>query len=490
MSATSKRRPVLHGVTVLSLLAGSAYLTVELRRDEQAKAPAVQTITDIPHLRSGFARTAGVQDWERLRNPDRSVLRTGDGGILATFTDGARTATLTGPSRTFDEPANTSSRVVTQNWVRLMPEVWTKGAEKEQWFKDWFQEYHGSERDDLFAFAFQYVEDAPVRTDDEGVPYAGDADYGPLDPNGDEGEAPRLEESDFYDQEAGGRAPPLDRLLGLHPDRVRLPGRLSADGTRRHRRRTAAYRRRHGALPGGRGRHRTVGPRAALRAPCMARTSGGPGAAGGATMFLVDADNPGMKIVRNIDTLDQGLFGGHSEIVFEGCEVGESAVLGEVDQGFIYAQVRLGPARTTHCMRWLGAARRAQDIALERAMDRSAFGGPLAELGMVQQLLADSEIDIETSRAVLWRAWWELDQGRPAAQHTSIAKTYVSEAVNRVVDRAVQVCGALGISGDAPLSRPYREVRPFRIYDGPSETHRWAIAKRAVRAARERRTAP
>ncbi|WP_051844374.1 acyl-CoA dehydrogenase family protein [Streptomyces sp. NRRL S-813] len=220
---------------------------------------------------------------------------------------------------------------------------------------------------------------------------------------------------------------------------------------------------------------------------CMARTSGGPGDAGGATMFLVDADNPGMKIVRNIDTLDQGLFGGHSEVVFEGCEVGDDAVLGAVDEGFTYAQVRLGPARMTHCMRWLGVARRAQDIALERAAARSAFGKPLAELGMVQQLLADSEIDIETSRAVRWRACWELDQGRSAAQHTSIAKTYVSEAVNRVVDRAVQVCGALGISKDAPLSRLYREVRPFRIYDGPSETHRWAIAKRAVRAARDRR---
>jgi acyl-CoA dehydrogenase len=222
---------------------------------------------------------------------------------------------------------------------------------------------------------------------------------------------------------------------------------------------------------------------------CMARTSGVPGDAGGATMFLVDADNPGMKVVRNIDTLDQGLFGGHSEVVFDSCEVGDGAVLGEVDQGFAYAQVRLGPARMTHCMRWLGVARRAQDIALERAVDRTAFGKPLAELGMVQQLLADSEIDIETSRAVLLRACWELDQGRSAAQHTSIAKTYVSEAVNRVVDRAVQVCGALGISGDAPLSRLYREVRPFRIYDGPSETHRWAIAKRAVRAARERRAA-
>ncbi|MFC9673488.1 acyl-CoA dehydrogenase family protein [Streptomyces sp. NPDC056949] len=227
----------------------------------------------------------------------------------------------------------------------------------------------------------------------------------------------------------------------------------------------------------------------AAYAICMARTSGAPGDAGGATMFLVDADTPGLKIVRNIDTLDHGLFGGHSEVVFDGVEVPDSAVLGAVDEGFRYAQVRLGPARMTHCMRWLGVARRAQDIALERAAERSAFGGRLAELGMVQQTLADSEIDIETSRAVLWRACWELDQGRTAAQHTSITKTYVSEAVNRVVDRAVQVCGALGISGDAPLSRLYREVRPFRIYDGPSETHRWAIAKRAVRAATERRDA-
>ncbi|MFE7123522.1 C40 family peptidase [Streptomyces sp. NPDC057617] len=200
MSAKPKRgRPVLHGVTVIALLAGSAYLTVELRKDEQAKAPAVQAITDIPHLRSGSATTIGLQTWERLTNPDRSVLRIGDGDILATFTDGARTATLTGPSRTFREPANTSSRVVTENWVRLMPEAWTKGAEKEQWFKDWFDEYYGSERDDLLAIAFQYVGGAPVKRDDEGVPYAGDAAYGPLNPDSGEREGLRLEESDFYD---------------------------------------------------------------------------------------------------------------------------------------------------------------------------------------------------------------------------------------------------------------------------------------------------
>jgi acyl-CoA dehydrogenase len=101
---------------------------------------------------------------------------------------------------------------------------------------------------------------------------------------------------------------------------------------------------------------------------------------------------------------------------------------------------------------------------------------------MAQQMIADSEIDIEAARSLLWRACWELDRGGRGAQETSIAKTFVAEAVHRVVDRAVQICGALGISADAPLARLYREVRPFRIYDGPSESHRWAIARRASRA--------
>ncbi|MFE7766016.1 acyl-CoA dehydrogenase family protein [Streptomyces sp. NPDC057438] len=218
----------------------------------------------------------------------------------------------------------------------------------------------------------------------------------------------------------------------------------------------------------------------------MARTSGSPGDPGGATMFLVDAGTDGMTIVRDIETLDEGLFAGHSEIVFDGCVVGEDQVLGAVGEGFAGAQVRLGPARMTHCMRWLGAARRAQDVALERAGSRTAFGSVLGDLGMVQQMLADSEIDIEASRALILRTAWELDTGSAAAaQLTSISKTFVAEAVNRVVDRAVQICGALGISAaDAPLARLLREVRPFRIYDGPSETHRFAIARRAVRPYR------
>ncbi|NKQ56102.1 acyl-CoA dehydrogenase family protein [Amycolatopsis sp. K13G38] len=214
---------------------------------------------------------------------------------------------------------------------------------------------------------------------------------------------------------------------------------------------------------------------------CMARTSGEPGDGGGATMFLVDAANPGMKVLRHIETLDESLYGGHIELLFENCVVGDDAVLGEVDEGFKYAQVRLGPARITHCMRWLGLARRAQDIALDRAAEREVFGSRLAELGMVQQMIADNEIDIAAARGLILRACWELDRGERAGQSTSVAKTFSAEAVWRVVDRSLQICGSLGVSGDILLGRFLREVRPFRIYDGPSETHRWSVARRAVR---------
>jgi acyl-CoA dehydrogenase len=224
-----------------------------------------------------------------------------------------------------------------------------------------------------------------------------------------------------------------------------------------------------------------TGAEGAAYAICMARTSGRPGDRGGATMFLIDADTRGLEIVRHIDTLDEGFFGGHCELELEDVFVTEDAVLGEVDKGFEYAQVRLAPARLTHCMRWLGIARHAQEIAVSRAAERQLFGSRLGDLGMVQAMIADSEIDIAASRLLIWQACAELDEGGSAAQSSSIAKTFVAEAVGRVVDRALQVCGALGVSGDTLLSRYHREVRPFRIYDGPSETHRWAIAKRRLR---------
>jgi acyl-CoA dehydrogenase len=201
----------------------------------------------------------------------------------------------------------------------------------------------------------------------------------------------------------------------------------------------------------------------------------------GATMFLVDAGNPGFRIERTIEATDLAFPGGHGEVVFEDCRVDEEAVLGAVGEGFRYAQVRLSPARLTHCERWLGAARRALDIALDRANEREAFGQKLGELGMVQRFIGESVIDIETSRAMIWRCAWALDNGEHARHESSLAKAHVAEAVNRVVDRSIQICGALGISGDVPLARLMNELRPFRIYDGPTETHLWAIARRTLR---------
>ena len=210
----------------------------------------------------------------------------------------------------------------------------------------------------------------------------------------------------------------------------------------------------------------------------------------GATMFLVDADNPGYRIERILDVTDRAFPGGHAEVIFEDCEVPDDAVLGTVGEGFKYAQVRLAPARLTHCERWLGAARRAHDFALDYVGGREAFGQPLGELGMVQEKLSRSLIDIETSRLLIWRCAWALDRGEPAKHESSVAKAYVAEAVNRVVDNAVQVCGGTGVSGDGPLARLMNEMRPFRIYDGPTETHLWSIARRQLRARAARRADP
>jgi alkylation response protein AidB-like acyl-CoA dehydrogenase len=215
----------------------------------------------------------------------------------------------------------------------------------------------------------------------------------------------------------------------------------------------------------------------------MARTSGAPGERGGATMFLAPADTRGLEVKRHIHTMDRSMVGGHCEVTFTDLVVPQTAVLGEVDRGFEYAQVRLGPARMTHVMRWLGAARHAHDAATQYVAERRAFGGRLGDLGMAQQMIADNEIDLAATRALLVRACWELDRGETASQSTSIAKTFAAEALFRIADRSVQLCGGLGVSEELPTARIAREIRPFRIYDGPSEVHRWAIAKRAIRAA-------
>ncbi len=147
----------------------------------------------------------------------------------------------------------------------------------------------------------------------------------------------------------------------------------------------------------------------------FARTSGVPGDRGGATMFLTPADAEGLRVGRHIDTLDRAMIGGHCEVFFEDLFVPDSGVLGEVDQGFAYAQVRLGPARMTHVMRWLGAARRGHDVAVAHVAQREGFGGKLGDLGMVQKMIADNEIDIAATRALLTRACWELDQAATRA---------------------------------------------------------------------------
>ncbi len=213
----------------------------------------------------------------------------------------------------------------------------------------------------------------------------------------------------------------------------------------------------------------------------MART-----ADDGATMFLVDTDNPGFRVGEPIHTVDRYIDGGHPHVYLESCEVGADAVLGGVGEGFRYAQVRLGPARLTHCMRWLGLARRSLDIALDRAETREVFGSALKDLGLTQHLIAESVIDIETSDAIIAKTAHLLSvDPKTGSALSSVAKVHCSEAVYRVVDRAVQICGGDGVSDGLPLAQYLNEVRPFRIYDGTNETHKWAISRRASERRRK-----
>ena len=209
----------------------------------------------------------------------------------------------------------------------------------------------------------------------------------------------------------------------------------------------------------------------------MARTEDAGGRDLGATMFFVDMDAPGFSIKRVLNTMDSNSPGGHAEVEFHDVRVSRDRILGEVGKGFRYAQIRLAPARLTHCMRWLGAARRCHAIALEYARHRQAFGRVIGEHQGVGFMLADNEIDINLCRLAIWHAAWLLDQGEQARQETSMYKVYCSEALGRVVDRSLQVLGGMGMTDDTVIERIYRDIRAFRIYDGPSEVHRFAIAR-------------
>ncbi|MGQ0698052.1 MAG: acyl-CoA dehydrogenase family protein [Panacagrimonas sp.] len=201
---------------------------------------------------------------------------------------------------------------------------------------------------------------------------------------------------------------------------------------------------------------------------------------GSATMFLADMDQPGIVLERLMDSLDSCFVGGHGVLHFANLRVPASDVLGELGRGFRYAQVRLAPARLTHCMRWLGQARRAHEIATAYARKRQAFGKPLGEHEGVGFQLADNEMDLHGARLNIWHTAWVLDQGGRGNVESSMTKVMVSEAVWRVVDRCVQVLGGQGVTSETIVMRIFKDIRGFRIYDGPSEVHRWSIAKKLI----------
>ena len=201
----------------------------------------------------------------------------------------------------------------------------------------------------------------------------------------------------------------------------------------------------------------------------------------GTSIFIAPRDTEGINIIRDVPTIGIKDFGGHVEIQYENVRLPESAVLGDLGQGFSIAQVRLAPARLTHCMRWTGIAQRALEIATQYASKREAFGKKLIEHQSVAFALADSEMELYYGRLMMQRAAWLLVTGEQARSETSMAKVIISETVNRVIDRAIQICGGSGISRDMPLSSWYESARAFRIYDGASEVHRMVTAREVVK---------
>jgi acyl-CoA dehydrogenase len=198
----------------------------------------------------------------------------------------------------------------------------------------------------------------------------------------------------------------------------------------------------------------------------------------GPTLFLAKGDDDGIVIERVMNSMDRNYVEGHGVVVFDDLRVSVANVLGEVGEAMRYAQMRLAPARLTHAMRWLGAASRAQHIALEHAKTRTAFGAPIIDHQGVGFMLADNEIALTQCRLAIWYTAWVLDQGHKGRHESSISKAFVSEELFKVVDRCIQVLGGIGVTDETPIEMIFRDIRGFRLYDGPTEVHKYAIIRR------------
>jgi acyl-CoA dehydrogenase len=201
----------------------------------------------------------------------------------------------------------------------------------------------------------------------------------------------------------------------------------------------------------------------------------------GACMFLVDLPDPAIRIDRVPNTIDSSMPGGHAVVTIDNLRVPADQMLGQSGEGFKYAQIRLAPARLSHCMRWLGACVRSNEIATDYANRRQAFGKTLIDHEGVGFMLAENMIDLKQAELMIDWCAGVLDTGAPGTVESSMAKVAVSEALMRVADRCVQVMGGTGVTEDTIVEQVFREIRAFRIYDGPTEVHKWSLAKKIRR---------
>lgn len=197
----------------------------------------------------------------------------------------------------------------------------------------------------------------------------------------------------------------------------------------------------------------------------------------GLSAFLFHGDDPGWRIVRRIDIMGPQEHGGVCELEFDGLEIPVENRLLEEGDGLKFTQLRLGPARLTHCMRWLGLAKRCIDIAQAHVATRQAFGTKLADRESVQMMLGDVAKDIEVGRLLTMKAAWTLDQGRKAQSEISMAKIHAADTLHKAADIGIQLLGAKGYSKDTVLDWIYRYARAARLIDGASEVHRMLIAR-------------